>query len=317
MKKLYFSKIIFIKGSNAKNELTQEEINLLNKISTYYMDRDLCFDVEKPYKNDKKITIGIDTIQYSPAGVVPKNNDFGLSGSIIKGAKIIRKFYDREQPEEITIERNDTEYKINFYYDSTSKIVAFTKTDSFGEKEFNDAFANLMEKSIRKNLSDTQQHIPDFKIAIDFIRDNLNPCNIIEEITAFKPIAKLKYTYRTTDIIYQLHNSFDNSKINKFTFNIESKDPEGINIDNDIIKTHLEMINVHLYSLNKEVFTEEEIQLQNDMKSKTSLSIVIEDVNGNISNTIDNKYKCNVEENLNEVDFENFVLSKIENLKYL
>lgn len=302
MKKLYFSKIKFI--NPAGQTLTESELNILKKASEDFMDFKLEFPVPKDIL-ENRIKVGTEITLYSPAGVKPAENGLGCFGSIIKGAKITRNFYDRNRPEEITSKRDDTEYKINFYYDSVTQIVGFQKTNAFGELQFNNAFADLMAQSIRKNLSDKEKEVPDFIIVIDFIKFELNTLSIINEIKKIGKIAKLEFAYKTIDTSIQFDDLLKNSRTNCYTTSFYSEDSKGLNLDNPQIIKQLNSLQKYFLSLKDE---------DNDFKIKTSIELTIEDTKGNVYNTVDKKYKSSIEENLNEHDFNMVVLGKIRSI---
>lgn len=302
MKKVFFSKIIF-SSSDKKIPLTDDDINLLKRLSVTFFNPDIHLSTTKEIKDENGEKIGDEITTYSPAGTHPRNNYTGVGGAIIKSGQIISKFYNRENPDDVTNEINDAEFKINFYYSQLKSIVAFKKINTFGEEEFNKAFQSILKDAIIELAESSDIKLKKFKVTLIPIMAKLTPENFSKALNLCAPIKEINFSYHTQDQNIQLNSDFDNLNANNFDFHIKSELSTGINLKNDFINNLFANI-------------PEFIKISKDKNLlKNRFTISFSTVNGGFySNTNASKYTEEIEEYLNANDLLNQLQEQIDHL---
>ncbi|MGL5964395.1 MAG: hypothetical protein ACRCZ2_08385 [Fusobacteriaceae bacterium] len=303
MKKIYFSKVKF-----NLNENEFESIKNLKKISVLeLLERDLEYTKMVTIKEgDKEIT---ENAIYNPAGSDYFDDGKKLIGAIIKTGQVITKFYDRETAEIKEIDPKNTEYKINYIYDSITGIVAYRVTSSFREEQFNSAFESLLNQAMKRTIGRTEFpfSIPDFKVEVESIYNNLNILELESELEKIEPIEEIKVSFESNNVQVQCNEELSDSRSTEYEIKIKAKTSLGINLENVMVKK------IYLDIKNFLIISEE--KAAEDLELKAKVNVSIKTVDGDCySNLQYSKFKHNISDKAKLPEFYNESIKTIESL---
>lgn len=123
-------------------------------------------------KHDNYNENGIKNIKYKLQNVRKLENDL-IVAKIIKTAPIFIKKYDKNQSMAIT-EAISNDEVIPFYYKVDNEIIAFSRTQRFGQVEFCNAFAHILNQCMT-HRKESQK----FQFLVSLIREGIDISEVL------------------------------------------------------------------------------------------------------------------------------------------
>lgn len=146
---IYFSKINL--ESTQLFEMYKEDkvLDEMRKNILSYFESGTVYEVEEFYKDEQGVSHPITTKYKLVTGM--KNDDY-ITGVIYKTTTL---YYKRLNDDTAEVESRSipTIEDVKFYFDVNREIVGFHTRQRFGYKEFNDAFAGIINMCMKKNES--------------------------------------------------------------------------------------------------------------------------------------------------------------------
>lgn len=241
---IYFSKINLV--STQLFEMYKEEkmLNEMRRNILSYFESETVYEVEEYYKDEQGVPHPITSKYRLVTGM--KSDDY-ISGVIYKTTTL---YYKRlnDTTSEVESRSIPTIEDVKFYFDVNKELVGFHTRHRFGYKEFNDAFAGIINMCMEKNNSQ-------LRFSVELYNEGLAIKEIDQELKNINNIKKLEFKFRIpnpaddkmidylkeglTDTAVQL----EEANANAMSVIFDSDGGVGLNIYSGEIQRNIERIN--------------------------------------------------------------------------
>lgn len=240
---LYFSKINLTSVQLFDIYKDEQLLTEVKRSLLSFLENRTVYRIEKTYKDNQGEIRPVITSYELSIGI---KKDSYICGVIYKTTTL---YYKKINDVTLEIESNSipTIEDVKFYFDVDREIIGFHTRNRFGYKEFNEAFAGIINACMEKNLSP-------LRFSIELYNEGLEINEIENELRNIENIKRLEFRYRLPnpaddDMLKKLYEDLtdtaeqlEEANANSMSVIFDSDGGTGLNLDSYQIQKNIKNV---------------------------------------------------------------------------
>jgi len=254
--------VLFASKVNIISNIYQvyEEPELLHEIYANLKERikdDIGYYKEITYYKDDEERVKDSYFKFANVNYLDSTYDYSIWGFVLKQHKI---FANSVNPKtgETSISPIDNDEKIMFYFDFSKEVVIFYQSNRFGYKEFNEAFANILNNIMSDLNFQFELSLINDGLSLEELRTSLQEFGTIKELTIriIPPNPSNELLNRIKENGIERLNEYKDANISEKEVKFKSKQENGINLQSELINSSIDEIE----SVNSQLTSDEALK---------------------------------------------------------